>query len=96
MSVSGGEGPARRHLLRLLERGPDAAFEDGTELAAADVELVTGGLVAEAFASDDVTDGASALGFVHERLTELDDLLSAATREAVAALAGALVQEQAP
>lgn len=91
-------GPARRHLLRLLTRAPDDAIGDRAlaELAGAEAEAVAAGLVAEAFASDDVTDGASAQAFVEERLSEWAALVSAEARGAMAARAGALIAERAP
>jgi hypothetical protein len=40
------------------------------------LELLADGLIAEAAASDDITDRASALDFLHDRLRFLGDLLT--------------------
>lgn len=91
-------GAARPHLLRLLGLPPTAALPD-TEVdaaAAAQAERLATGLVDEAFANDDVTDGASARLFVAERLAESAGLLSLVTRTRIGALADAVIAERAP
>lgn len=91
-------GPARRHLLRLLERVADDAIDDAAlaQLATTRVGSLAAGLVAEAFASDDVTASAPAQDFVNERLCEFGALITAETRAAIARRARALIAERAP
>lgn len=91
-------GPARRHLLRLLERVADDAIDDAAlaQLANTRIGSLAAGLVAEAFASDDVTAPAPAQAFVDERLGEFGTLISAETRAAIARHACALIAERAP
>ena len=89
---------ARPHLLRLLGLPPTAALPD-TELdaaAAAQAERVATGLVDEAFANDDVTDGAGARIFVAERLAECAGLLGLPTRTRIGALADRTIADRAP
>ncbi len=91
-------GPARRHLLRLLERVADDTIDDAAlvQLATTRVGSLAAGLVAEAFASDDVTAPAPAQAFVDERLGEFGALINAETRTAIAQRACALIAERAP
>ncbi len=91
-------GLARRHLLRLLERVADDAIDDAAlaQLATTRVGSLAAGLVAEAFASDDVTASVPAQDFVNERLGEFGALITAETRAAIARRARALIVERAP
>ncbi len=91
-------GPAQRHLLRLLElaAGEPPADDDLESRAAAQPQRLAAGLVDEAFANDDVTDGAGARLFIDDRLAEFAGLVSLATRTRVASIAAALIDERAP
>ena len=91
-------GPAQRHLLRLLELAADEppAADDLECRAAAQPERLAAGLVDEAFANDDVTDGDGARVFIDERLAEFAGLVSLATRTRVAGIAAAMIDERAP
>ena len=89
---------ARPHLLRLLGLPPTASLPDAEldAAAAAQAERVATGLVDEAFANDDVTDGAGARVFVAERLAECAGLLGLPTRTRIGALADAVIADRAP
>lgn len=91
-------GPVRLHILRLLGLSPTAALPDPelAAAAAAQAERVAMGLVDEAFANDDVSDGAAARIFVAERLAECAGLLSLTTRTRINALADRMIADRAP
>ncbi len=88
----------QRQIARLLGYPADASLTDGdlNQGVLASPERVALGLVAEAFASDDVTSGSDARAFVEERVAEWEGVLENEVRQRVASIASVEIQRRAP